>query len=305
MVALDERSKGLLLVLGTAIVSGVSVYLNKHALASFSDPFAFTAMKNLAVAALVLAGILLLSKSRELSRLSRRDWGSLLAIGLVGGSVPFMLFFWGLAQTGAATASLLQKTLFIPATALAFIFLKERLSKAQLAGSLLLFAGAAAFSGVAPQALGIGECAIIGAVLLWSAEDVISKTVLRALAPETVVFGRMFFGSLAILALLAATSRAPDVASLSGMQLAWLAFTALLLLAYNLTFYSGLKRIKVGEATAVLVAGSLVTSALSLLDGAVPSPVELLALAAMLAGAVAVCMLPSAAIRAAGKPASA
>jgi drug/metabolite transporter (DMT)-like permease len=112
----------------------------------------------------------------------------------------------------------------------------------------------------------------------------------------------MFFGSLAILCFLGLTTGIPDAAALTGSQIQWLLLTAGLLLAYNLTFYSGLKRLKVGEAAAVLVFGSVVTTALSLWDGALPANFELFGAAAITLGVIAICLLPAREAFAARKP---
>jgi drug/metabolite transporter (DMT)-like permease len=129
-------------------------------------------------------------------------------------------------------------------------------------------------------------------VLLWSAEDVLSKHVLRNISPATVVFGRMFFGSLAMVAFLGATSQLPNVAAFTTSHYLWLLLTSLLLLGYNLTFYSGLKRLKVGEATSILLFGSVVTTALSLTVGVIPSAYELLGAAAVVLGLSAIALFP-------------
>jgi len=288
---MNEREKGLLFVFATAVISGVSIFLNKYALASF-NPFVFTTLKNSIVAIFIISGMVLTLQHRELLRLRLPDWRNLVIIGIVGGSIPFLLFFWGLSQTSAANGSLLQKSLFIPASALAFLFLKEKLSRLQLLGAGVLFVGAALYAGINFTALTMGDFAVIAAVLLWSAEDVISKFVLRSLSPSTVVFGRMFFGSLAMVAFLAATSQLPNPAAFTPNHYLWLLATSILLLGYNLTFYSGLAKLKVGEAAAVLVFGSVVTTALSATAGKMPGMVELAAAGLVVLGVVAVALLP-------------
>ena len=288
---MNEREKGLLFVFATAVISGVSIFLNKYALASF-NPFVFTTLKNSVVAIFVISGVLLTARYGELLRLKLKDWRNLLAIGIIGGSIPFLLFFWGLSQTSAANGSLLQKSLFIPASALAFLFLKEKLSRVQLLGAGLLFIGAALYAGVNFTALATGDIAIIAAVLLWSIEDVISRYVLRNLSPSTVGFGRMFFGSLVMVAFLAATSQLPNFAAFTPNHYLWLLATSLLLLGYNLTFYSGLSRLKVGEATAMLVFGSVVTTALAATAGKMPGMIEMAAAGAVICGVVAITFLP-------------
>ena len=266
---MDERRNGLMFAFAAAMVSGVSVFLNKSALAFFPDPFGFTGLKNLFVAIFLASGILLFSRN-ELLRISKNDLRNLIIIGIIGGSIPFMLFFWGLSQGNAPNSSLLQKTLFIPASALAFLFLKERLSVKQILGAILLFVGAALLSGITPFSLSIGEFAILAAVALWSIEDIISKAVLKAISTPVVVLGRMLFGSLVVLAYVTLTSGFPNLLSLSAEATTWLLLTVFLLLGYNLAFYSGLKRLKVGESTSILVIGSFVTTILSALFAVQP-----------------------------------
>jgi len=70
----------------------------------------------------------------------------LVLVGFIGGSIPFLLFFYGLKLTVASKAAFIHKTLFLWVSVLAFIFLKERLTKKQIISALFLLAGIIPFS---------------------------------------------------------------------------------------------------------------------------------------------------------------
>lgn len=289
---MGERRNGFMLVFATAIISGISIFLNRFAIATF-NPFVFTTLKNTGVAFIMASGILLAGRYRELLSLKPKEWRNLILIGLVGGSIPFLLFFWGLKQTAAANASLLHKSLFIPASVFAYLFLKERLSKVQLVGAFILFIGVFLLSGPVLSTISIGDYAIMAAVIFWAAENTLSKHVLNMkIPPHVVVFGRMFFGSIALMLFLLVTSSLPDVGSFTLNHLLWLSLTIIFLLMYQLTFYSGLARLKVGEATSVLIFGSVVTTLLSLAVGRVPSVAEMLGGFAIVVALAALVLFP-------------
>ena len=105
------RRTGILLALATALISGFSVFLNSYGVKAFGNPTAYTTAKNI-VSALVLLAVVGDRPPRPAPapRLTRprgpRQWGALAAIGVVGGSVPFVLFFEGLSQGDLAAGGL-------------------------------------------------------------------------------------------------------------------------------------------------------------------------------------------------------
>ena len=110
---IQGTQRGVLLALATAAISGLSVYLNAFGVKLVSDAAVYTTAKN-AVAALVLVTIaLLLGARHEASSLAPRPRLGVLAIAVIGGSVPFVLFFSGLAVATAPTAAFIHKTMFI------------------------------------------------------------------------------------------------------------------------------------------------------------------------------------------------
>ena len=106
--------KGLGLVLGTAVISGVSIFLNKFGVGGM-DPAVFTTAKNVLVAVFLISTLLALKEWKTLKSLSGKAWGQLALIGLIGGSIPFLLFFTGLQMTSAAQAGFLHTLAHKPA----------------------------------------------------------------------------------------------------------------------------------------------------------------------------------------------
>ena len=99
---------GIRLALATAAISGISVWLNATGQKQVADQVLYTTLKNLVAAAILVAGAWSMGGGTEVRRLTRRDWGALALVGLIGGSIPFALFFTGLAMEGAAGAAFIQ-----------------------------------------------------------------------------------------------------------------------------------------------------------------------------------------------------
>jgi drug/metabolite transporter (DMT)-like permease len=255
--------KGVWLALVTALISGVSVYINSFGVRQVSDPFVFTAAKNLLVG-LALASLLLAPAAwKELRGLSRRQWVSLVALGLVGGSVPFLLFFYALSQATAPSAAFIHKTLFIWVAILAVPFLKERLGKLQIAALGILVVGNLVLIGrPASWALGPAEVFALLATLLWAVEAIVAKKVMGDVSARVAALGRMGFGSVAMLGFLALSSRGDTLATMTGIQWGWVGLTSVFLLGYVTSYYGALKYAPATLVSSVLVLGSVVTSLL-------------------------------------------
>lgn len=260
---MNER-KGIVLVLLTAVISGVSVYVNSIAV-KFSNPFILTGVKNLLVGIVVFSLLLLAREWRSLKDLTRQQWYRLMAIALVGGSVPFLLFFKGLTLTSAARGGFTHKTMFLYVGLLAIFFLKERLNKSLLVGIAALLVGNIMFLGITPQHLSWGDLYVFCATLLWAIEIIIAKRLLSTINPNVVVWARMFLGALAIGIFLVATHQLSPLFNYSLIQWKWVAITGIFLVGYVWTFYHGLRYVRASVATAVLAIGAPITNLVTLI----------------------------------------
>ncbi len=259
---------GILLVLLTALISGISVFVNFYAVKGTNSD-AFIAVRNVAVAAMLVPLAFLVGRTAR-AKLARTDWVRLGTIGLIGGAVPFLLFFRGLQMagaSGAATASFGYRTLFLMATVLGVVYLKEKFSaRVALAAGLLLGGNVLLLSLSAPVWTD-GTALVLIATALWAGEYTLSKRALRDLPSGTVALGRMGFGGIYLMAYLGLTGQFAAVAGFSGSQWQWLAISAILLVGFVSTWYAGLKRVDVSTATSVLVLGFPITWALGFLVG--------------------------------------
>lgn len=255
--------KSICLIFATAIISGLSIFLNSYAV-QLANPTIYAFLRNLVIALIMSAVILTPRVWPELRRLTRRQWIWLVLIGLIGGSVAFWLFFTGLSWTGSVTGTLIHKTLFIWVAILAPIILREKIklifiapAVALLAGNFLLLSGSLKFSGS-------GMMMILAATILWAGENIISKHVLnQQVKPLVVIWARMFFGALFLGGILAVTRQFPTAINFSWPAVYWLAISCVLLMGYMLTWYYGLARVPVTLASTILLLGAPVTTALA------------------------------------------
>lgn len=259
-----NKNKGFLLILMTAFISGGAVFINKFGVSVF-NPYIFTGLKNIIVALLVVCWLLMMKDWQILKRLKKNQWLLLLVVGLIGGSIPFLLFFKGLSLTAPIQAAFIHKTMFIFVAVLAAVFLKEKIGKNFLIGGLLLFLGNIFLLRILPHQFNFGDLLILLATLLWASENVLSKHLLKDLPSRVVIWGRMFFGSIFIVLFWLATGQFSLLSSLNLEQAGWVMITAVFLFGYVATWYTGLKYIKVSVAATILLLASPITTLLSVL----------------------------------------
>lgn len=256
--------KGYLLVISTAFISGFSIFINKFSVAMI-NPYVFTVLKNSLVALLLISVVFIWRKWGEIKKLKKKDFLNLILIGLIGGAIPFLLFFKGLSLTSAASGALIHKSMFVFIAVFAFVFLKEKPDKKLLIGLLALVLGTGLLNHFNSLSFNFGDILILGAVLFWSAENILAKRILNKLSGLTVAAGRMVFGSIFLLIFLGLTGQIHELAALNSSPIGWALLTAVFLAGYVLTWYSGLKLLPASLAASFLTLGAPVTVLLSLI----------------------------------------
>jgi drug/metabolite transporter (DMT)-like permease len=259
---MTNRNKGLALVFATALISGVSIFVNGFSV-KMMDPSVFSFLKNSIVAVGLLGFILAAGEMPGIRALKARQWFYLALIGFVGGCVPFLLFFNGLDLAGSSAGSLIHKSMFLFVTVGAFIFLKEKLNAKILLAAVILLCGNALLIKGDLSGFGLGHALVLAATLFWAAENVIAKHLLKNTSGNIVAAGRMVFGAFFMAIYLGVTGQLGSLASLTSGQLLWTLIPTLFLFGYVLTWYNGLKKVSVSLATVILLAGAPITTLLN------------------------------------------
>lgn len=265
--------RGVLLAFGTAAISGLSVYLNSFGVKLVSDAAVYTTAKN-GVAAIVLVALALaFGAGREARALDGRNRLGLVAIAIIGGSIPFVLFFSGLAVATAPTAAFIQKTMFIWVALMAVPLLGERLGLVPIAALGTLLAGQALIAPPTGMGWGAGETMIAAATLLWSVEVVLAKRLLTGISPQLLGAARMGLGLVILTGYLAVSGRLGGFGAISGEAWLWVLVTGGLLAGYVATWFGALRLAPATTVTSILVLAAVVTGVLTALNkGTAPDP---------------------------------
>jgi drug/metabolite transporter (DMT)-like permease len=262
---MNLQTKGVYLALITTFVSGFSIFLNKFAVGAIMPPLAFTSVRNAYVGLLIVGLILILGKWRKIREVSKKDSVYLILIGLIGGTLPFYLFFTGITLIPAINAALIHKTLILWVALLAIPLLKERMSRPQIIGIILLFGGNLIVGGFSGFEFSRGELFVLLATMLWAVENIIAKKVLPRVDPDIVTASRMGFGSLVLLGATAimVPGGLAGAFSLTSTQWIWMMVSVFMLLAYVTSWYRALKIAPATTVASVLVGSTLITNVLS------------------------------------------
>jgi drug/metabolite transporter (DMT)-like permease len=269
----NQVRTGILLAVGAALISGLSIYVNAFAVKQLPDAAVFTTLKNAVAAGILVAAALALGAARDVRSIRRSSWPAILAVGVVGGGIPFVLFFVGLAQASAPSAAFIQKTLFVWVALLAVPFLGERLGIIPVGALAVLLVGQALVMPPTGMRWGTGETLILVATLMWSAETIVVRHLLASIPSHVMGALRMGIGLVVLVGYLALSSKLSIVAGLSTLQWTWTLGTGVLLAGYVAAWFAALRRAPASVVASVLVLGAVVTGALTAVSkGAAPNP---------------------------------
>ncbi len=286
---MNKELAGTILALLTAIVSGIAIPANKIFVVS-TDPVVFTAVRAVIIGSIFLALSLVMNKGHKKFTVS---WKYLAAIAVVGGSFAFLLFFSGLKLTTSGHAAFLHKTLPLYVAVLAFILLKEKITKKYLFAMALMFLGTIAIysATINPAELWmnpqLGDLMIIGATILWAAENVIArKAMLKGETNFIVSFARMFFGGMILFGVVLITGKLGILLSLTAGQIVNIGISTVILFTYVLCYYWALRFINVSKASVLLLLAPVVSLILGVTFLGEPAPlIQLAGSAVILVGA--------------------
>lgn len=170
-------------------------------IALYSIPPMTLAFVRFALAALLMYGIALALKIDL--RVARRDWGMFWAMGILGLALTYLLQYLGLRLTTVSNAALLHATETVFLSLLAFLFLREAMPRAKVAGIVVGLAGVyliiangwklPAFSGLTQ-----GNLLIALALAFEAASSIVGKGLVARYSIHSVVTYQMLSGAIAL-----------------------------------------------------------------------------------------------------------
>jgi drug/metabolite transporter (DMT)-like permease len=264
----------------TAMVSGLSIFVNSYGVRAWSSPTVYTTAKNLvATVVLVATGAIVGARRRRgasaagtLSSVLPSNGSATSAltgtrralafayVGVVGGGLAFVLFFDGLSHSPPAAAAFWRDTLVIWVAIVAVVFTRETIRWWNVVAITLLVAGEIVMSGgVGQLAMRPGELDVLASSVLWAVEVVVAKRLLVDVDVSRLAMVRMGVGATSLIAYLAATGRLGALVTLDARQLWWVVATGALLGLYVATWLTALARARALDVTSVLLASALVT----------------------------------------------
>lgn len=275
------------------VISGVAIYVNSLGVRLFSDSTLYTALKNSVVGIALLVPLLFSTRSRaDWGRLGAREWLLLVVVALIGGSVSYALYFRGLQLTTPVTASLVDHTQFLIVALFAALFIGERFGPAVWIALAALFTGVTLGIGADTVRLDAGMPFVAAATLLFAADFVLMKYLLRTVSALTVMTFKMTLGSLLLFLFVAAEGKAGGIGQLSLLQLGFAGITGLILLAFSVTSVLGLRHASATATTAIPAGSPIITTGLVIISRHVEiSPWRWLGLSLALLAVLAVFIL--------------
>lgn len=255
--------RGILFALLTALISGFSIFYNKLVITKGIDPLIFNIIKNGGVALLISTLLITTKQLPKFKKLTGNQWQKLILIAIVGGSIPFILFFEGLRSVSATNANLIHKTLFIWVAIMAIPVLGERLNVWQVLGYSVVAWSNLFIGGFTGFKANTGELMILTATIMWSIENVIAKIALKDIDSNIVAWGRMFLGCLILLTIAFIQNKLFLFTKITLDQILIAAGSILLLTGYVLTWYKGLKFAPATVVTSLLILSTSITNMLT------------------------------------------
>ncbi len=289
---MKKETLGTLIAVITAIFSGIAIPANKVFVVNI-DPVVFTAVRSIVIGIVFfLLAKWQMNKSKTRKKFAV-SWKYLAAIAIIGGSLAFLLFFSGLKLTTAGRAAFLHKTLPLYVAILAFVFLKEKITRKYIFAIVLMFIGTIAIyaTSINPAELWtnpqLGDLLVISAAFLWAVENVIAKkTMVKGETNFVVSFARMFFGGLILFGIVLLTGKIDAVLSLTSQQMTNISISIILLFAYVFFYYWSLKLINVSKAAVMLLLAPVVSLLIGVMFLGEPAPLmQLVGSAIILTGA--------------------
>lgn len=134
---------------------------------------------------------------KKLNELTYKELWAVIIVGLLSAVIQPLFLFQGLLKTAAINGVLISRTQMVMVGIISALWLRERISKEQIVGTIIMLGGAyfIATKGLSVQIeLAGGDSLLLGAALFGALSTNIFKRYLTNVSPQLVVLMRNFLG---------------------------------------------------------------------------------------------------------------
>lgn len=187
---------------------------------------------------------------RKIPKLNKKDWFILVVTGLFSTTIQLLLLFWGFERTTAIEGTLISSMAPIFVALAGHHFLNDKITKREQIGMFIALIGTLIVVGLPKNMTNVwGNILVLLANLVWTAEAILSKKLLRLnLEPFFMTSAFFLIGFISMLPIYLLSNHQP-ITSLP--LIGWFGFFYMVflsgMLAYTF-FYKGQKTIEASEA---------------------------------------------------------
>lgn len=246
-----------------AVISGFAIWVNSYGVKTFHSSTLYTTLKN-SLTGLILLGLFLVmvSQRERLSAISARQWGLLVLLAILWGSLSYAIDFRGIQLNTPTTSALVNHMQFLLVAALAAVFLGERFGGIIWLGLLVLLVGLSLGINLQAVKLGPGILYSAASTIVFACGIILAKYLLHELSALTVMTAKMAIGSAMLIGYVAATGNLKSVTQLNSTQWMYVVVTGLILTAFTATAVLALNFASATITSAIPTASPIITTAL-------------------------------------------
>ncbi|OAB60480.1 hypothetical protein AY599_00230 [Leptolyngbya valderiana BDU 20041] len=257
--------------LGAAVLSlGVVPLAKKMALVDGGSTAVVAFSTSMVAGLVIVAWLGLQGQWKDLKTLSRRDWGSVLAVGALGSGLVPLFGILAMTETSASNRALFQSAYPVATAMAARTLLHERLDSWAYGWIALVCIGLVLMNLDRGQGLSLIDWPfwlLASTLPLIGLADVLAKRSLGNLSPEIIAFGRALGGLLILAVLLPWVGWSP-IATMAPSSWLWIAAAGLCMGVFAVALYQVFDRTLATLAASLIALAPVLTLVLevSLLD---------------------------------------
>ncbi len=257
-------TRGVIFALINCLSLGTVGIIDKLGTLQSNSPFIFSSQSLLFTLLFTVIFTLIYFKGlpiRDIRDISFSSWRLIILVGILASGLFILFRFLGLTESTGTFATLSQVITTSLTALLAWIFLKERLSKIfWLLFAIIIFSMYFVSVGkIALASIKTGDMFIIAGTFFLAGANIFSRSVVQKVDPVLVSVGRAFVG---FIFLLLVGSYFVKSGGLFDSLTIWVVLSGLLWSIGVITFNLAIKKIGVTLGTSILMMASIITMAL-------------------------------------------